>query len=228
MATINNVTAQGWVKMCDDFLESAITNRWNSLTENSGTAATGAGEDGILNLVTGAASGNRSGVTQTLSWRPTGGPLIMEVVLKNVTAVTNRCVFVGFTDVATLETPIEMPSGTLTSNATDAIGFLYDTDATNDRWHIAGVKGDADSTLIELDEIYDPVADEYQGLKLAIYPDGHAVYSVNGQEIGRTEAGYVAANVSLTPAIYVETRTTAAQTVHVDMVDLIKGRKGNT
>src|SRR3546814_17818472 len=78
-----------------------------------------------------------------------------------LSAITTCYAFVGFTDVTTLEAPIISAgsANTLTSNASDAVGFMFDTGMTDDNWWLVGVDTDVDAT--HEDTGLAPVADTY-------------------------------------------------------------------
>ena len=62
--------------------------------------------------------------------------------------ITNVCMFCGLSDQnAALEMPFTLAAAdALTSNATDAVGVLFDTNAATDNWWLVGVKTDVDAT----------------------------------------------------------------------------------
>lgn len=240
-------TGFGKVELWDDFLLSADHSGWNDNTENSGTAAQLANrEDGYLNLATGTTGGNRSQVTGERVFRAeSGGPLIFEAGVVPVTAVTLETIFAGWTDVTTIETPIESAASgdTITTNASDSVGFLYDTQMTTDRWFLVGVDSDVDAsgggvvgeggTGYNDANIGTPVADTDQALRLVTFDDGSTQFYINGIEVWKaTDAGWtnrrlqssVSPDVNLCPTVAVETRTTAAKSVYVDYLYGAKAR----
>ena len=221
-------TGFGKVKIFNDFLGPAVdeTNDWTVGTENSGTEAISIAIDGLYRITTGATSGNREAVTQTLQWQASdGGPLIGEFRVKSVTAITTRAYFIGFTDVVastTLENPIEMSGTTLTTTASDAVGFMYDTDSTNDTWYCVGVKADADAVSVDTG-VAPAAAGTFQTLRVVVDIDGNADFFIDGKWEGRV-ANAVTAGTDLTPIVLVETRTSGASIIDVDYIYLEKGR----
>lgn len=80
----------------------------------------------------------------------TGGIFKFEANIQ-ITSATNVCLFLGMTDSSTLEMPFEMDEyDTLISNASSAIGFLYDTQAASDVLWAVGVSNDVDATPVDL------------------------------------------------------------------------------
>ena len=236
-------TGFGKVELLDDFLLSADASGWNDNTENSGTAAQLANrEDGYVTLVTGTTSGNRSQITGERVWRSeSGGPLMFEAGFVSITAITLRALYVGLTDATGIENPIEA-SGSgdgITTTATDAVGFMYDTLADTDVWFAVGVDSDTDAPgagpLAARFTERTPTAGTDQALKIVINEDGKATFSINGQMVNRGSniSGWehdermtasVSPNVNLCPTVVVEARENAAKTVYVDYIFVAKGR----
>ena len=138
-------------KVClfDHFTGAALAGEIAGVVENSGTAAIIVGQEGgAATITTGTSDGNRAHLSAGLNWKAASGSIWFEARVKNVTAVTTRALFIGVTDTVAQENPIELGSAqAITSNATDAVGFIFDTAATTDVWYIGAVKGDVDATL---------------------------------------------------------------------------------
>lgn len=221
----------------DNFYGAALRGEVAGVTENSGTAAIVVGQEGgVAGLVTGATSTNRSLINMGLNWKAGSGSMYFETRVKSVTAITTRALFIGFTDTVAIENPIQLATATVTSNASDAVGFLYDTAATTAKWFMAGVKGDVDTAFsaVNLDNVQQaPVADEWQTFGVELNSDGVAVLYFgrdNGSKYGLREVGRIANAVTptvlLTPIVCVETRTTAAKTAYVDYFKIRGGGAG--
>lgn len=217
----------------EDFVGAALNGAWAGTTENSGTAAIAAGrEDGQVGLVTGTTSGNRSVLTLDLNYRSDhGGPMVMEAGV-TCAALTNVSIFVGWTDNAGLEFPIAISGTTLTTNATDAVGFLFSTAATAaTKWQIVSVAGDVDGALTTVNTNL-PVATTFQSFRVEVNPDGTAYFFIDGVQVGigtsltRTTGrnAAITKTVLMTPIVAVRTETTAAKTVYVDYGYVQKGR----
>jgi hypothetical protein len=224
----------------DDFLGAALNPAIGGTTENSGTAAiVVAQEGGAGGLVTGATSGNRSQFTTGLNHRASSGSIIVQWRVKNVSAITTRALFVGLTDTVSIENPIELAGTTFTANATDAVGFVYDTAATTDVWYYVGANNGAvvGGSAVQFNGANAaPSADVYENFRIEVTPDGDAVFSYgkdNGtstnqgmREIGRIE-GAIGTGVNLTPITLIETRTAGASTAYVDSLYVASGREQN-
>ena len=201
------------------FLGAVIPDEIGGLAENSGTAATVVGKaGGVGTLVTGTSSGNRAQFTAGLNHKAEDGSLIFVARVMNLTAITNRALFLGFTDTVAQENPIEVSGTTITSSASDAVGFMFDTAATTDVWYVQGVKADTDTPLtaasVNGGNVV-PTAGTYQEFRIEVSTDGDATFYIDGEMCGFV-ANCVTPTVLLTPIVLVEARTTAAQTVYVD------------
>jgi hypothetical protein len=143
-----------------------------------------------------------------LAWRADQGDLVFETRVK-LSAITNIAVFVGFTDqTAALEMPIQSAASanTFTTNATDAIGFMFDTSMTTADWWITGVANDVDATM--QDTTFAPVANTYETLRIVVSAAGAASFFRNSKQVGVSMAGAVTPTVLLTPVIAGFNRTT--------------------
>lgn len=222
-----------WAKTCleDHFLGAALRGEIAGVAENSGTAAIIVGQEGGAAVITtGTTSGNRAHLSAGLNWKASEGTLKFRARVKKITEITLCAMFIGLTDTVAQENPIEIgASDAVTSNATDAVGFIFDTDAATDKWFVAGVKADVDTglTAVKLNGTTQdaPVADEWQDFGIDVNPDGDAVFyfgrDVSGKgglkEVARV-ANCVTPGTLLTPHVGIETRTTAARSAYVDYI----------
>lgn len=210
----------------DDFLGDVILDQWNavegtdSATSNAAILAGGIG--GVLQLTTGDAgtglAADMEQLTQALQWQASNGSLVFQARIK-LSAITTCYVFLGFTDVVTLEAPIESAASanTLTSNATDAVGFMFDTRMTDDTWWLVGVATDVDATA--QNTTYAPVADTYATFRIEVSTTGVATFYYNGARVGTSMTGAVTAGADLTPTIAVsKTSVAASMTAELDYV----------
>lgn len=155
-------------------------------------------------------------LSRGLSYKANQGGLFVEGRVK-LGIITNIAFFFGFTDqVAALEMPINSATGahTVTTNATDACGFLFDTaDTSADQWLLTGVATDVDATvqsgLGAAGVALAPVADTYATLRVELSPTGVATFYYNGKQVGTAMSGAVTATVALTPVLAGFNRTTA-------------------
>lgn len=222
----------------DDFLGASLNPAIAGTSENSGTAAIVTGQrGGVGGLTTGATSGNRSQFTTGLNHRAADGSILVQFRVKNVTAVTTRALFIGLTDTVSIENPIELSGTTFTANATDAVGFVFDTAATTDVWYGVGAKNNSvtgGSAITFNGASAAPVADTYENFIIEVTPDGDAIFSYgkdNGtdtsqgvREVLRIDSA-VGTGVNLTPIVLIETRTAGASTAYVDTLAVISGRQ---
>lgn len=133
-----------------------------------------------------------------------------------LSAITNVMVFAGFTDVlptTTLELPIELNAGNTTTNATDAVGLVFDTSATLDNIKSVSVANDVDGTTV--DSGVAPVADTFFDVLIEVQPDGTAKTFLNGTLVATHT---IRTAVNLCPIIVGCARTTATRDVTVDLL----------
>lgn len=220
------------VSLFDDFNEGLNTSKWlategtDSIT--SAAAILNGGIGGVLRLTTGDAgtglAADTEQITQNqLMWQASNGGLNFQIRLK-LSAITTCWAFFGLTDTvaAALEAPFTLSGTTFTSNASDAVGFLFDTAATTDTWRCVGVKADVDGTAF--DTTFAPVADSYETFRVELDTSGNATYFRNG-----TVCGYIAnaitAAADLTAIMSVSKLSVAASmTVDIDYVGVSMNR----
>lgn len=191
--------------------------------------ATGVG--GVLRLTTGddgTLAADSAQITQHgLQWQAENGGLTFQTRIK-LSRITTCWVYVGFTDVATaasLEAPIISASSanTITTNATDAVGFMFDTRMTDDKWWTVGVATNVDAT--HYNTTYAPVADDYATFRIEVSPTGVATFFYNGLQVGTAMSGALAAGTELTPIVAVSnTGGTATMTLDCDYVQVSMNR----
>lgn len=226
--------------MFEDFVgkwTGAIAGPVTGVTENSGTVAIKAAqEDGLFELTTGTSSGNDSMLVTDLNYKVSNGPIVMEAGVQ-LTSLANVQLFVGFTDLMTIHTPISIASGVaLTLGATaNAVGFVFSSAATNTaNFYVAGDKAGA-AVGPTLTTGFPLVASTFQALRVEIDRLGHAYFFINGNQVGtgtlNSSTGQtsllnsVATTALLTPCVDVTTLTTAAKTCYVDYLYVQKGRQ---
>lgn len=216
----------------DDFIGDVIADQWG-VTKGSDAAAVdfaalASGIGGIVRATTGAGAGasmaaNGVQLHSFLNWRASTGELAMTARLK-MSSIATIAVFVGFTDqIAALEMPIHASgSGNgITTNATDAVGFFFDTSMTDDTWWCAGVKADTDATPVNT--ALAPVADTFQQFRVEVDTAGTATFYINGKTYG-TVANALTTSVALTPVVAAFRRSAASATVDVDFIHVESAR----
>lgn len=212
------------VVLFDDFLGDVLADQWNPVeTDVDGAQAVLAGGiGGVLRITSGNDDGNvvvlpdLSGVTSYLNWQAVNGGLELQARIK-MSRITLAYLFVGFTDLITVEAPVYAAGAadTITTDASDAVGFMFDTGMATDTFHLVGVAGNTDATLQTITNA--PVADDYMTLRIEVTAAGVATFFINGVQVGTSMTGAVTAATDLTPCIYVSnTDGTAAVNLDVD------------
>jgi hypothetical protein len=166
----------------------------------------------------GANSANTTLITGiNLGWKANQGGLSMEARIK-VDAITAVAIFVGFTDTisTTVELPIFLASADLDSDATDACGVIFDTDATTDQWCHGGVKNGTDTTPAFSGSA--PAADTYVVVRVEVSAAGAVQGFIDGKAIGNPVANAVTATTALTPCVAVSSRSAAQRILTADYI----------
>lgn len=219
------------VAIFDDFLGDVIADQW-AVAKGSDVQcvdfAHEAGKNGVLKATTGddaAATMAVNGVQlhRSLDWQADQGGLVLTARVK-LDAITAVALFVGFTDqIAALEMPFTLGgSDALTSNASDACGFLFDTGADTDTIHLVGVKGDTDAT--KQNSALAMVADTYRTFQVQIGTDEKADFYIDGVKIGSKMSGALTKTVPLTPVIAAFARGAASRIVRADFINVAANR----
>jgi hypothetical protein len=214
------------VSWFEDFLGDVVPDQINFVEGTDSATSDGAvlasGNGGIFRFTTGdAGTGNAADfvqLTSYLNWKASNGNLCFEARFK-MSRITLAYAFLGFTDVTTLEVPIYSASSadTLTSNATDGCGFMFDTRMTTDTWHLVGVATDVDATRQAI--AYAPVADTYETFRIELSTAGVATFFRNGVQVGTAMSGAVTAAALLTPTVMVgNVSGTASFTADLDYI----------
>lgn len=217
----------------DDFLEGFSTGTWlategtDSATSSAAILAGGIG--GVLRLTTGDAgtgyAADAEQITQNgLYWQATDGGLVFETRVK-LSQITEDYVFIGFTDTTALEAPIISAgsANTITTNASDAVGVMFDTRMTTDNWWLVGVAADVDATL--QNSGFAPVAATYETWRIEVSAAGIAVFFRNGVQVGTAMTGAITPATDITPIVTASKLSTATSiTLDVDYIHVAKTR----
>jgi hypothetical protein len=225
----------------DDFLGAALQGAVAGQNDTGGINAISAGvEGGVVGIETDSDSGDRVQLTMGLNHKPASGGLRFATRLRSTTDALTRAYFVGWTDTVAAENPIEISGTTITANATDAVGFVYDTATTDpDNWYFIGVKGGVVTALTKVQFDGKPIAPStaWQNFVVDVTPDGHAVGSW-GENTGTTAAARfgtrevarlsnaVTPSVLLTPIVHMENRSTTRRIAQVDYFLVTSARNG--
>lgn len=216
----------------DDFLGDVIADQWNSRKGSDGSAvdwAINAQVNGAIRATTGAGAGasmaeNGVQLESGLNWRASNGGLSMTARVR-IEAITTCALFVGFTDqVSALEAPIVSAASadTITTNATDAVGFMFDTSMSTDTFHLVGVANDVDATGQAVTNA--PVAATYVTLRVDVSSAGVASFYIDGVQVGTTMTGAVTASVALTPVVTFFRRAATATYIDCDYIRVKQDR----
>tara|TARA_R100001244_G_scaffold72018_1_gene58247 strand:- start:666 stop:1475 length:810 start_codon:yes stop_codon:yes gene_type:complete len=211
--------------LLDDFVGDTLsTDNWLS-AEGSDAQATAAilagGIGGVARLTTGNAGSGVAAdavtVNGALQWQASNDNLVFETRIKH-SRITNAYTFVGFTDVATgVEAPVTLSGTTFTTNASDAVGWMFDTAATTDTWRMVGVAANTDAT--EQDSAASPVAADYETLRVEIDVLGVAKFFRNGLPVGTAMTGALTPATDLCPVVYTSNLSgTDSYTLDVDYI----------
>ena len=221
----------GIYKFRDDFDRQAVLNTEtdNMWILNSGAdaqavdPAINVAAGGEVRLTTGNADGavanDGSQIVAAIPVNAALGGLWFETRLHINTAITDISVNAGFTDVTTLEEPFSISGTTITSVASDAACFVYDTAQTTDQWYACGVAGDTDATGNAITGTA-PVADTDQTLRIEIDADGEgARFYLDGVLSGTLTANAVTAATSVYATVIANATTTTSKTVDIDYIE---------
>jgi hypothetical protein len=216
----------GFVCLDDDFLGDVIADQWNYVEGTDTTTADGAivaAKGGVLRLTGGDSTGGMAAdgavLNSELNWYASQDGLLMLARVKLASIASVSC-FIGFTDTKALEAPIQCQAGsgdTVLTNATDAVGFMFDTSMTTDNWWLTGVANDVDATIQNIGVA--PVADTYEWLGVMVNSSGSATFFRNGLQVGTSMSGAVTPSVALTPHISIWPRSAVAgKTMDIDRI----------
>lgn len=226
-------TMKDIVRLEDDFLGDALDARWSGGVGSDPQAVTptiNAQVGGVVRLTCGdagtGAAADGSSLTHGLNWKASN-TLVFEARIKPVSSVATVKYFVGFTDTlatTTVEMPFTLSGTTLTSTATDAVGLLFDTNATNDYWHMCGVATDVDAFNATTSNTgRGPSADTWSVIRIEVDASGTATFYIDDLQVG-TLASSVTTSVSLTPIVIIDSTTTTVRSLDCDFVKVYSQR----
>lgn len=210
----------------DDFLGDLIADEW-ALASGSDAQALDPVINAALNGTVRLTSGNVGGgddavdssvLTHGLNWQADQGNLIMQARVK-VDVITNVALFVGFTDViGTAEVPIHSAASgdTVTDNAANAAGVMFDTAMATDKFGLIGTKAGTQTAF--QDSTIAPVAATYDVIRVEIDSVGAIRAYINGVAAGAAVAAGITATTPLTPVLSIMGRTTASPVLDADYI----------
>lgn len=229
---LDSFSLTGKLRVFDDFTGDVLADQWNALEGTDAATSSelilAGGIGGVVQITTGDAgtglAADMAQLTQALQWQASNGGLVFQARFK-MSAITTCYAFLGFTDLATtLEAPIESAASvdTLTSNASDAVGFMFDTRMSTDNWWLVGVKADTDATAQNTGIA--PTADTYAHFRIEVDILGNATFfygttEKNLTQIGSVMAGAITAATDLTPTVNLsKTSVAASMTGELDLL----------
>lgn len=219
-------TAFGQVRFFDDFLGDTLeVGPWTAAKTNSATAfIINAQTNGVVRgTVTNNSGDDLSVLYGELNWQADdGGPLIFEARVAPITALTTN-LYAGLSDAKATEMPMDIDSGTLTTTASNGVGFYYGGGESAPVWRYGGVKGDTDSAHAAADSKYNPVAATFQTLRVVVSSDGEGSFYINGNILAENVADCVTVTTSLN-AFFAISDDGAGGSLDVDYCYVCKGR----
>jgi len=221
-------TSGTMVRQFDDFIGPTLSTQW-AVTAGSDSPAGGAinaANGGTLRLTTGDSNASLAAdgiqVEGGLNWKAANGSLVFETRLL-ISAVTAVQLYAGFTDqTAALEMPVTLTTATFSTVATDAVGFLFDTNATTKTIRLVGVANDVDATMQDSGNAW--AAATYIKLRVEVSTTGVATFYINGTPVGTSMSGAVTPTIALTPVIAARSLAANSKTVDIDYIDVMSTR----
>lgn len=212
-----SVDAPVWFK--DDFVGKASdqTNDWNVSAVNSGAGAVVAsGTGGVFRLTTGAADDDDIELASALVLKGSKRCVLEVRAAMNDVVGSGLCIALTDAVAEGVDTlALTMAAGSLVTSATDAAGFIWDPDAATQFVRAAGVKADADSSVLTSTVALANAA--YHVFRIEINADGDADFYIDGAHVGQIENA-LTASVALCAYVGLINREGAANTADVDYV----------
>ncbi len=135
---------------------------------------------------------------------------------------TGFTAFWGLTDQSTvLEMPFTLTTVTYTSNATDAVGILFDINATVDTKRLVGVKADVDAA--HQDTAVAMTTSTWEKWGIEVNKAGAAKFFRNGAEVGTILDAAVSTTKLLCPVVAIMSRGVAARSVDIGRIHVESG-----
>lgn len=223
------------VAFFDDFEGDVVADQWNFVEGTDNTTSDGAisaAVNGLFLLTGGDSAGtvaaDAAELNRELNWQARQN-LWFHTRVKLASIASVSCFF-GFTDTKSLEQAIYSAGSvnTITTDATDAVGFFFDTAMSTVNWWAAGVANDVDATHQNLGVA--PVADTWEtfSIQLNYDPVTNAIaadFYRNGQRIGSKMSAACRYNIALTPCFLVRPKSAVAgKTMSIDYVNVAGDR----
>lgn len=217
-----------FVTLWEDFLldnvsETGALSNWLETSAGGGSQDIANVHGGVWRMTIGGDDGDDVLLAGEVVWEvDEGQPLEFETRVK-MNAITGIGIYAGMSDANTEASgvnPIADEGGTLTTNATDAVGFMLDESAAGTQettWQAVGVQNDTDNTQDALDDGADVVADTWQVLRMELTraSSGTARYYIGkadeygGGKLVATKTSWYRSSIAMCPIIGADDRAVA-------------------
>jgi len=204
------------VYLYDDFLQRAedATTWWEEHLDGTDDAfAITNAPGGVVRITTGTTDNEETIVNYgQLTWYGDKNCVVEARV--EINDVSGTALFFGLADAAG-EMSIDYKDGTLTTTATDAVGFLCDADKESSSIYCVGVKADTDETPIDTGSDWEN--DAWHILRIECATDGAHFY-LDGNAVGFMDASQEGGN-PLIITFSAETRADdGSNTIDIDYI----------
>lgn len=219
------------LRLMDDFLGDVLADEWGSLVGTDPQCVAPAiladQPGGAMRMTTGDDAGGTMALNgvqfqSALNWDAEAGSLVFETRVK-ITNPAGMCLFLGFTDqVAALEMPIQA-SGVgdgITTNATDAVGVMFDNGMATDNWWFVGVANNVDAAT--QNSGFAPTG-AYETWRIEI-AGNVATFFRNGVSVGSAMTNDIR-NKPVTPVVAAFSKGAGSATVTLDYVYVQQNRQ---
>lgn len=191
----------------DDFYGAAIrADLWDVNKGSDGAAVNFATllaqANGVVRGTSGAnasadMAGNGVQLCGGLNFLVSNGSITMEAGFKPA-AITTGCIFVGWHDTTahTLQAPFTISAGVVTANATNAVGFVFDTAATAATVKFVSVNAGGTAQIIDTGVA--PSTTVFQRWRVSLQANGNATGYIAGSAVTPLVAGN---NFNITAAV---------------------------
>ncbi len=204
--SLNETAPQSSWQLFMDFNELAIVEADSPLILNAGSQNAAdplinVTERGEYRLTAGDGNGttaqDSSQFCVVVPVQADSGNLSFECRVK-IEDIAEVSLYVGFTDITTLEEPMSVSGTTLTTVCTDGFGFVFDSAMTAPKWVAAGVDTNMDATGEGVTDATAPANGVYQVLRAEVNALGtFAEFFVDGVKVHELTADVCTPTVNL-------------------------------